>query len=333
MPTEQKPLTAEQRRRLPHWFLDSDLQIPGCGNPALHDPCCHTELSYTGFQSLDVGYDGHALTPLEVAHQRGWIPCYACILGPSLTHDSEQYSEPDPLCECCHGTGVTVWAQCASEEVGPDDHPNVACLSESCVSCGAFDRHHCAECLGTGWNFRPAPDAYAEYTQAPEPTPPGSARTHFEPQQRPPLRYGEYAPLEEPVDDVLRKVWPEPENKPPFVLEVRTLESKQRVPCNACDQGVESVSKDGGRTWDLKECSRCHGKGDRPAVRGKWLCNVDTDTGEYWPKHLPVQHDAKYGLVRARHYSRNWRESDGKVHPVRTSKRTTPTATQMHQQA
>lgn len=188
----------------------------------------------------------------------------------------------DPDCPVCHGTYVVVHAD----------------WSEDCQQCGGTGAN-CSVCLSTGWNF----------------VPPDTATT-------PPAPSGENPLFEATTHKSLSLVAPEPETRPPFVLEVRVLHSAHRVPCNACQQGVQRTSNDGGVTWDLATCTRCHGAGDRPAVTGKWLCNVDTDTGEHWPKHLPVQRHPERGLVRARHYNRNWRESDGQNHPVRRSRLT-----------
>jgi len=186
-------------------------------------------------------------------------------------------------CERCLHTGVEVQFD---RVTGDPVH---------CYACSPQEVDECLACLGTGLAFRSTGWSENRATM------------------------GEVPQYEAAVDRIMALYEPAPSNEPEFVLEVRVLESLHTVQCQRCTDGTERSSTDGGRTWHTRPCPACNGTEVRPAVVGRWLCNVNTETGEYWPKWLPVERTPN-GLKRKRHYNRNWRESDGQIYPVKATR-------------
>lgn len=200
-------------------------------------------------------YDGTSLTPRDVAFDRSWHPC-RCD-----EHTRDQ--NPDDDCEVCLGTGVRIYGY-------------------YCSSCTAGEEHECPACLGTGFDFYPRrspwqynADARIAARRARE-----QAEIEFY------LATAEAEGLLPPADPI-----DSAEGR--YALRLVVLESAERTPCKACDNGIATVNHQ--RTT----CDRCKGAGSRPAVTANWLCNVDLNTeydddgvtkyGLHWPKHLPVE--------------------------------------------
>jgi hypothetical protein len=138
--------------------------------------------------------------------------------------------------------------------------------------------------LGTGWNFDPGP-----YNRLNAPT-------------SLPLRYGEYEPYEKAVSRAINIAYPQPQQESwLWDLEVRMLASKERRDCKVCVDGVETAN------GVKQECRACKGHGTLPLHVGQWLCNVNQETGEYYPRYFPMR-----GNKPCKPNTRSWRTKDGK---------------------
>jgi hypothetical protein len=257
-----------------HVLVADEETIPGCDHTMREDPCLWSDDTKTE-------YDGTVLTPIEAAQDRGWMLCW-CL---------QFTSTGKPSCRSCHGTGVQVHAQQHDYLEGTGWIRSTPAYYD-CLQCGGTPTNDCYACLNTGLNFEPGP------------------LTQTEPTSRP-LRYGEHAPLEEAVTKALAIVEPQPpQHSWLWELEVLVLESRERLTCRVCTDGVETA--DGIK----QTCRACKGLGSRPACTGRWLCNVNQETREHFPRFLPTEWVADYRgnkrLQPKRPLTRSWRTTDGK---------------------
>lgn len=274
-----------------------ELSIPGCelvpADPTLRSPLdkrdpgqpiydpCEFQSAAASELDIDTYFGTQKLTPLEAAQDRGWTICWFSNHG------------PNDDCAACRNTGVVVYSQ----ERNVPRHARANSHYYDCVGCNPQTQEDCALCLGSGWNFYKS-DPYAQ------PTPKWTQERDNE-------------TLVLIADRILEQFDPQPPPEPEpedlWVTRVVPLESKLRRPCGVCVEGYETNSRNG-----TEVCRACKGRGSHPVVRGNWLCNVNTQTGETVPKYLPItlsRNPYNGNLVwrRKPHDISPWRTSDGSI--------------------